>query len=76
MLNVIWDFCDNSGLTNTIRIVGIFRRYKMFVVFADQASTTNIYTHEFNIACMHVCIVSFHLSIKLYIKHGHDTNFS
>ena len=25
----------------------------MFVVFADQASTANIYTHEFNIACMH-----------------------
>ncbi len=24
----------------------------MFVVFADQASTANIYTHEFNIACM------------------------
>ncbi len=25
----------------------------MFVVFADQASTVNIYTPEFNIACMH-----------------------
>ena len=25
----------------------------MFVVFVDQASTANIYTHEFNIACMH-----------------------
>ncbi len=24
----------------------------MFVVFADQACTANIYTHEFNIACM------------------------
>ncbi len=25
----------------------------MFVVIADQACTANIYTHEFNIACMH-----------------------
>ncbi len=25
----------------------------MFIVFADQVSTTNIYTHEFNISCMH-----------------------
>ena len=25
----------------------------MFVVFVDQASTAKIYTHEFNIACMH-----------------------
>ena len=23
------------------------------MVFADQASTANIYSHEFNIACMH-----------------------
>ncbi len=28
----------------------------MFVVFADEASTANIYTHEFNIACMHAAI--------------------
>ncbi len=27
----------------------------MFAVFADQACTANIYTHEFNIACMHAC---------------------
>ena len=27
----------------------------MFVVFADQASTANIYTHKFNIACMQCC---------------------
>ncbi len=25
----------------------------MFAVFADQACTANIYTHKFNIACMH-----------------------
>ena len=25
----------------------------MFAVFADQACTANIYTYEFNIACMH-----------------------
>ena len=25
----------------------------MFVVFADQACTDNIYAYEFNMACMH-----------------------
>ena len=25
----------------------------MFMVFSDQACTANVYTHEFNIACMH-----------------------
>ncbi len=26
----------------------------MLVIFTDQACTANIYTHEFNIACIHV----------------------
>ncbi len=32
---------------------GYISRVELFVVFADQASTANIYTHEFNITCIH-----------------------
>ncbi len=39
------------------RIAGIFRGYKCsWFSLADQAPTANIYTHEFNIACMHACM--------------------
>ena len=46
-------------------IAGIFRGYKMFVVFADQASTA---THEVNIACMHACCRKAGIPRKLSAK--------
>ena len=48
-------FVRFSG-TIIYRIAGIFRGYKCsWFSLADQAPTANIYTHEFNIACMHAC---------------------
>ena len=38
------------GYLGVYRIAGIFQWYKMFVVFANHASTANIYTHEFLIS--------------------------
>ncbi len=56
-------------------IAGIFRGYKMFVVFADQASTA---THEVNIACMHACMLQKGwYSAKIICKNlsnGHSAN--
>ena len=44
----------------------------MFVVFADQASTANIYTHEFNIACIHAAKRKLNF-LKPYIFNGQSS---